>query len=83
MRNNRERLIKKVLINQILETRRIGIKEIIRWLWEDFGIKCRNDWKDIERKIVKSKEISSNDLAVFMINNGIKPREDVWFEGDM
>ena len=83
LREGKERLIKKVLLSQLKGSKKISIKEVIEWLWEDFGIKCKSDWKDVERKIVKSIEISANDLAVFMLENGLKPKEDVWLEGDM
>ncbi len=83
MQKNRERSIKKALIEQLKRSNKVSIKDIVEWLWEDFGIRCRAEWRDIERKMLKNDEISPNDIAVFMIEHGLKPEEDVWFEGDM
>ena len=83
MRNLRERNIKRALMKQLMESGKVKVEDVVEWLWEDFGIRCRPSWKDVERKVVKSDEVTPNDLAVFMLESGLQPREEIWFEGDL
>jgi len=83
LQRNRERVIKKALIDQLKRSNKISIKDVVEWLWEDFGIRCKANWKDVERKMLKSNEVFPNDIATFMIEHGLRPEEDVWFEGNM
>ncbi len=76
----RERYIKRLLLQQIKESKKVDAKDLVEWLWEDFGIRCKPLWREIERKVVKSDEILANDLAIFMLERGIVPKEEIWFE---
>ncbi|MEB3787826.1 MAG: hypothetical protein GSR78_03620 [Desulfurococcales archaeon] len=57
---------------------RIPPEEVSEWLWEDFGKRVPPRWDRLERAILGEKEITPQDLAVFMIDNGIQPREGAW-----
>jgi hypothetical protein len=80
LRRLRDRDIKRKLVEQLRKSGRVRLEEIIEWLWEDFGIRSKFSWRDVERNIVKHDEITPNDLAVFMIEKGVMPREEIWLE---
>ncbi|MCE4605350.1 MAG: hypothetical protein F7C08_02300 [Desulfurococcales archaeon] len=73
----RERAVKEVLVGQ-LRSSGIPAREVAEWLWEDFGIRVRGEWSRVERAILSRREITSQDLAVFMIDHGIEPEEGAW-----
>ena len=53
--------------------------EIQEWLYEEFGIKPgRNDWKGLERTILKSDEITPQDIVILLREKNIEPNEGAW-----
>ncbi len=71
-----ERRIKELLLSiarQYLEP-----SELANWLYEEYGLKIRPDWRHIERAILKSKEIRSQELAVFLLEKNIEIPENEW-----
>jgi hypothetical protein len=73
----RERAVKAALLAQ-LRSRGVSIDDVLDWLCEEFGIRARRSWRNIERLILRSNEITSQDLVVFMVENGIEPDEGAW-----
>ncbi len=71
------RHIKEALLSQI-KTSDISLDDIVEWLWEDFGIRAKRDWKTVEKTIIKEDEITPQDLAVFMIDQEVMPEEGAW-----
>ncbi|MEB3860831.1 MAG: hypothetical protein GSR84_01250 [Desulfurococcales archaeon] len=76
-RSARERAIKEVLVGQ-LKSSGIPASDVAEWLWEDFGIRVRSEWGRLERAILSSRDVTPQDLAVFMIDNGVEPEEGAW-----
>ena len=75
-----DREIKKELI-EILESKaRDKLHYIADWLWEDYGLRVKTDWESVRKTILKSREISSRELAVLMINLGVDVDEDIWLK---
>ncbi len=72
----RDRAIKASLMSQARG--RIGLDEFVEWLWDDFGIRARRSWDDIVRAVVYSDEVLPQDLAAFMISEGVEPDEGAW-----
>ena len=73
----KERAVKEALVQQ-LKRSGVDLDEVIDWLWDDFGRKARRDWKSIENVILGDNDITPQDLAVFMIDQGILPDEGAW-----
>lgn len=73
----RERGVKAVLLDQ-LRSRGASLDKVLEWLWEEFGVKARRSWHAVERLILRSDEITPQDLVVFMVENGIEPDEGAW-----
>ena len=71
------RAIKERLLDQMV---RDGVdpREAADWLWDDFGKRVRPDWKSIRRAVLGDSEITPQDLAVFMIDQGLEPEEGAW-----
>lgn len=78
-REESERIIKKALLNDLLKLGDEVLVDIVEWLWDNYGIKARREKKDVEKKILRSKDISSRELAVFMLDKGVKINEELWF----
>jgi hypothetical protein len=74
---HREKAIKAALLAQ-LRSRGVRVDDILDWLWEEFGVKTHRSWRSLERLILRSDEITPQDLVVFMIENGIEPDEGAW-----
>ncbi len=77
LEKEREKAIKRALAQQLRESS-IPIDEVVEWLWEDFGKRVRRDWGQVERAIVRDPEITPQDVAVFMIEQGVLPDEGAW-----
>ncbi|MEB3844950.1 MAG: hypothetical protein LRS48_04640 [Desulfurococcales archaeon] len=73
-----EKAVKGALIDQIVKSNSISENTVSEWLWEDFGKKVRPDWDRLKRAILSDREITPQDLAVFMIENGVFPEEGAW-----
>jgi hypothetical protein len=73
----RDRAIKESLVDQ-LEKSGITLNDTVEWLWEDFGKRVRPNWKSVRKAIVSDPEITTQDVAVFMIENDIMPEEGAW-----
>jgi len=56
----------------------VSIDDVLEWLWEDFGKRPSKNWRSIEKTIIGDNEITPQDLAVFMIDNGLLPDEGAW-----
>ena len=76
-RKLRERTVKEVLLDQMIEEG-VSPREAAEWLWDDFGKRVRPDWRSIKKAVLGDPDITSQDIAVFMIENGIEPREGAW-----
>ncbi|MCE4598746.1 MAG: hypothetical protein F7C81_00915 [Desulfurococcales archaeon] len=76
-RRIKERSIKEVLLEQ-LKSSNIEISDVVEWLWDDFGKRVKGDWRSIEKAVLGDPDISPQDVAVFMIDNGITPNEGAW-----
>ncbi|MGC9209732.1 MAG: hypothetical protein ACP5FT_00445 [Acidilobus sp.] len=72
----RSRAIKESLMSQAKG--KIDLDEFVEWLWDDFGIRVRRTWEDIYRAVVNSDEVLPQDLAAFMISQGMEPDEGAW-----
>jgi len=71
------RAVKAALIDYLKEN--FTPQEVQEWLYDEFGIKPgRNDWKGLERAILKSNEITPQDIVVFLRERGIVPEEGAW-----
>ncbi|MEB3773806.1 MAG: hypothetical protein GSR86_02615 [Desulfurococcales archaeon] len=75
--HRRVRAVKEVLVGQIRDSG-IPASLVAEWLWEDFGIRVKPVWDRVERAILSSREVTPQDLAVFMIDNGLEPLEGAW-----
>ncbi len=73
----REKVVKKNLLGQVKESS-IPLEEIVDWLWEDFGKRVRPTWDRVEKAILGDPDITPQDLAVFMIDQGLMPEEGAW-----
>ena len=71
-----DKRIKEALVDRLLEG--VDLGEIVDWLWEDFGIRVRRDRRAIKRAIVRSQDVTPQDIAVFMIENGVEVDEGAW-----
>ncbi len=78
-REESERIIKKALLNDLLNLGDKVLVDLVEWLWDNYGIKARRERNDVEKKILRSKDISSRELAVFMLDKGVKINEELWF----
>ncbi len=78
MRGLRDRAVKEALLSQIMNSGKIDIRMMVEWLWEDFGLRVRRDWNVVKRAVLRSPDVSAQDLAVFMIENGVVPDEGAW-----
>ncbi|MCE4617939.1 MAG: hypothetical protein F7C37_00675 [Desulfurococcales archaeon] len=73
----KEKAVKQALLRQLRESG-VDPAEIVDWLWEDFGKRVKRDWKSIESAILGDSDITPQDLAVFMIDEGLLPDEGAW-----
>ena len=74
-----EKIIKKHLLTQLEQAGDEVREKLIEWLWEDHGVRVSGNWSSIEKKILKDDSISSRELAVFMLGEGLKINEELWF----
>lgn len=73
----KERAVKQALLKQLRESD-IDPSLLAEWLWEDFGKRVKVDWRSIESAILGDSDITPQDLAVFMIEEGLQPEEGAW-----
>lgn len=73
----KNRAVKRALLGQMRDAN-VDIDEVLEWLWDDFGKKPARNWRSIERAILGDNEITPQDLAVFMIDQGLLPDEGAW-----
>jgi hypothetical protein len=76
-RKLRERAIKEALLDQ-LEESGIPLEDIVEWLWDDFGKRVQRNWKAVRRAVLGDRDITPQDIAVFMIENDVQPEEGAW-----
>ncbi len=76
-RRARERAVKAALLQQLRESG-VDVREVAEWLWEDFGVRVRPQWRAVERAVLREENITPQDLAVFMLDSGVEPDEGAW-----
>ncbi len=69
-------MVKERLVDSLLEG--VELSAILEWLWEDYGIRVKRSKESVRRAILRSDEITPQDLAVFMLDNGVEVSEDAW-----
>jgi len=74
--NLRNKAIKEALLSQLKG--KVSLNDIIEWLWDDFGLRAKRSWDDVKRVIISSDEILPQDVATFMIDEGVTPDEGAW-----
>ncbi|HID72913.1 TPA: hypothetical protein EYP38_03140 [Candidatus Micrarchaeota archaeon] len=79
-RRAKEKAVKVALIKRLRESG-INPREVAEWLWEDYGVRVRPDWRDVERAILREEDVTPQDLAVFMLDSGVEPDEGAWDTG--
>ncbi|GAB6148380.1 hypothetical protein [Stetteria hydrogenophila] len=73
----RDRAVKAALLRQLRESG-LEPREVAEWLWEDYGIRARPRWGELERAILRSDEVTPQDLAVLLMDAGVEPDEGAW-----
>jgi len=73
----RSRAVKKALIEQ-MKSEGVDPREVSEWLWEDFGKRVPAKWSRLEKAILSDKTVTPQDVAVFMIDQGVQPEEGAW-----
>ncbi len=80
MRHRRlvEREVKKMLLEA---AKRGGLspRSVAEWLREEYGINARPEWRSIEKALL-SPEVTSNEFAAFLVDNGVEVPEEKWIE---
>ncbi len=76
-RKARSREIKARLV-ELLERSNASLEEVLDWLWEDFGVRVKADWKAVKRAIVKNSDIEPQDLVSLFNELGIELDEEAW-----
>ncbi len=71
-----EKAVKEALLNQMKN--KINIDEAVEWLYDDFGIKIKSSWENLRKAVLNNSEITPNDIAVFMIDQGVEVDEGAW-----
>jgi hypothetical protein len=71
-----EKSVKEALLSQMKN--KIDLNEAVEWLYEDFGIKVKGSWENLMRAVLNNSEITPNDVAVFMIEQGVDVDEGAW-----
>ena len=72
----RDAAIKEALLSQMKG--KVPLEDVVEWLWEDFGIRSTPSWDRLAKIIISEKEILPQDLAAFMISEGLMPDEGAW-----
>ncbi|MCE4607406.1 MAG: hypothetical protein F7B61_00390 [Caldisphaeraceae archaeon] len=70
------RQTKRVLCEQMRG--KVDLRDVVEWLYEDFGIKCKISWNEITKAVINRNEITPNDIAVFMLEHGVDFDEKAW-----
>ncbi|BES81405.1 hypothetical protein [Pyrodictium abyssi] len=79
----RRRLLDRKLKEMLLRrAREAGIEpgQLAEWLYEEAGIRAQSNWRDIERKILYSEEVTAREFAAYLISEGIDVDEKEWME---
>ncbi|MCE4628335.1 MAG: hypothetical protein F7C34_04215 [Desulfurococcales archaeon] len=71
------RAIKENLLDQ-MERSGISPGEASEWLWDDFGKRVPPRWDKIRKAVLSDPDVTPQDLAVFMIDQGVQPEEGAW-----
>ncbi|MET1128925.1 MAG: hypothetical protein ABWW70_06370 [Thermoproteota archaeon] len=74
-----EKRLKRFLLEEARKAK-LDLQEIAEWLQFSAGISARPDWGDIERKILEAEEISAQELAAFLLEEGVRVDEEKWIE---
>lgn len=82
MRLEQERAIKEALFKELMKLKRNSLIEIADWLYEEYGIKSEPTETELRAKILSSKDVTSHDLAVLIIENGGYVNEELWFSAN-
>jgi len=79
----RRRLLDRKLKEMLLRrAREAGIEpgQLAEWLYEEAGIRAQSNWRDVERKILYSEEVTAREFAAYLISEGIDVDEKEWIE---
>lgn len=76
---DKERYIKKQLLEELLKLKKNKLEEITEWLWEEFGIKTKPNMDAIRKAILGNEEVTSKDLALELLKSGGYVNEELWF----
>ena len=76
-REEQERDLKKILLWNAYEGG-LDIEELVEWLYYTAGVRVRRDWCDIEKKILRSREITAREFASFLVTEGVEIDEEEW-----
>ena len=74
-----ERKLKEMLLEQAKEAG-INPEQIAEWLYEAAGIRANPAWRDIEKAVLRSDEISAQELAAYLVSEGVNVDEQKWLE---
>lgn len=76
-----EREIKKELLHQLSRAPERVRREFLEWLWEEHGVEARGrEWGEVERRVLSEKSLTSREIAVFMLGEGVSVDEDLWLD---
>ncbi|AFH42827.1 hypothetical protein IOK49_05985 [Fervidicoccus fontis] len=79
MKSEKDREIKEILLRDLFSIKKDSLEEISEWLYEEYGIKAEPKEEVLKKKILSSKEITSHDIALLIIENGGYVNEQLWF----
>lgn len=78
-RDEIERELKRILLWNARDGG-VDLDELVEWLYYAVGVRVRRDWCDVEKKVLKSKELTARELASFLASEGINVDEEAWIE---
>ncbi|KSW12271.1 hypothetical protein CF15_05850 [Pyrodictium occultum] len=77
----RRRLVERKLKEMLLRrAREAGMEpaQLASWLYEAAGIRAQPSWRDLERKILYNDDVTAQELAAYLLSEGIKVDEKEW-----
>ncbi|ABM81043.1 hypothetical protein [Hyperthermus butylicus] len=83
MAQARRRLLERKLKEMLLEqAKRAGIspEQLAEWLYESAGIRVKATWHDVEREVLRSDEVSAQELAAYLLSEGVEVDESKWLD---
>ncbi len=74
-----EREIKRELLETLEKKARDKLHKVIEWLWENYGVRVKMEWGSVEKAVLKSRDVSSREIALLMMDLGVDVDEEIWF----